>query len=71
MTNDHRLLALLTVLETADAIQRGMPVSFLIVFLLITQDEGKGIGEYARRAGIDRFQMSATWSASGRDATDG
>jgi DNA-binding MarR family transcriptional regulator len=58
MINDRRMLALLTILETADRLQRGMPVSFLIVFLLIALDEGKGLGEYARRAGIDRFQMS-------------
>jgi hypothetical protein len=58
MINDRSLLALLAVLENADSLQRGMPVSFLIVFLLIAMDEGKGIGEYARRFGIDRFQMS-------------
>lgn len=48
----------MTILQTADKFDRGMPVSFLITFLLVALDEGQLSSEYARRAGIDRFQMS-------------
>jgi DNA-binding MarR family transcriptional regulator len=38
--------------------KRGIPISFLMVFLVVALDEGLGVNEYARRFGIDRRDMS-------------
>lgn len=57
--------ALINVLQHAHAVQHGMPISYLIAFLLVAQEEGLGVNEYARRAGIRPFQMSRIMSKIG------
>jgi hypothetical protein len=57
--------ALLKVLQHAHVVERGMPVSYLIALLLVAEEEGLGINEYARRAGIRHFQMSRIMSKIG------
>ena len=59
MSNSRRhLTGFADVLKQADALQRGMPVAYLLTFVLVALDEGKGVIEYANRAGVDRFSMS-------------
>jgi len=36
----------------------GLPVSFLMVFLFVALNEGLGVNEYARRFGVNRWDMS-------------
>ena len=54
----RQLVGLADILKQADALQRGMPVGYLLAFVLVAVDEGEGVLEYAARAGVDRFAMS-------------
>jgi DNA-binding MarR family transcriptional regulator len=37
-----------------------MPLTHITAFLFVAIDEGKGVGEYARMAGVHRAAMSRT-----------
>lgn len=37
-----------------------MPLTHITAFLFVALDEGKGVGEYARMAGVHRAAMSRT-----------
>ena len=54
----RQLVGLADILKQADALQRGMPVGYLLAFVLVAVDEGEGVMEYAARAGVDKFAMS-------------
>jgi hypothetical protein len=56
--SNRQLSGLADILKTADTLQRGMPVAYLLAFILVALEEGRGVIEYARRAGVDRFAMS-------------
>jgi hypothetical protein len=55
---NQQLFGLADILKSADVLQRGMPVAYLLAFVLVALDEGQSITEYAHRAGVDRFAMS-------------
>jgi len=54
----NRARYLLRAATVFDAQRRGIPISYLMVFLVVALDEGLGVNEYARRFGIDRRDMS-------------
>ena len=63
----RHLIGLADILKQADALQRGMPVSYLLAFVLVAADEGEGVLEYAARAGVDRFAMSHSLNVLGKN----
>ena len=54
----QHLIGFADILKQANGLQRGMPVAYLLTFVLIALDEGKTVTEYAERAEVDRFAMS-------------
>ena len=57
MSQDQTFFSLAQFLAAADKFQRGMPVGYLLAFILVAIDEGQSISEYARRADIHRSYM--------------
>lgn len=49
---------LLAALEPFRAIRSTMPLQYVTAFLLVAQDEGKGVTEYAAQAGVSVSVMS-------------
>jgi DNA-binding MarR family transcriptional regulator len=54
----RRLGAFLQAHESFRAIRHTLPMQYLIAFLLVALDEGKGVSEYARQAGVRQSVMS-------------
>lgn len=49
---------LMSVLECFTEIRGTMPLQYVLAFLLVVMDEGKTVGEYARKAGTGNSVMS-------------
>jgi hypothetical protein len=58
LPSKRHLIGFVDILKRADALQRGMPVAYLLSFVLVAIEEGLSVTEYAKRAGVDRFAMS-------------
>lgn len=57
----HKTLnQLLRSLRPFHAVRPAIPLTHITAFLFVALDEGKGVGEYARMAGIHRAAMSRT-----------
>jgi DNA-binding MarR family transcriptional regulator len=57
--NDKRAAsALLAALEPFRAIRGTMPLQYVVAFLLVAEEEGLGVGDYAKRAGVSVSVMS-------------
>lgn len=50
--------ALLSALEVFRAIRRTMPLQYVTAFLLVAEEEGLGVGDYAEKAGESVSVMS-------------
>jgi DNA-binding MarR family transcriptional regulator len=48
----------LSILEPFRAIRGTMPLQYVAAFLLVAEEEGLGVGDYARRAGVSVSVMS-------------
>ncbi len=54
----RRVKALLTALEPFREIRGDMPLQYVTSFLLVAEEEGLGVTEYAARAGVSQSVMS-------------
>lgn len=50
--------ALMGSLEPFRSLRATMPLQYVIAFLLVAEEEGLGVGEYAQRAGVANSVMS-------------
>ena len=70
--NDKRATrALLWALKPLSNLHRPVPLPSLTAFLMVVLDDGRGINEYARAAGIHRAAMSRNLHAIGGRARNG
>jgi len=49
---------LLGALDAFRAIRSTMPLQYVVAFLLVAEEEGLGVGDYAKRAGVSVSVMS-------------
>jgi DNA-binding MarR family transcriptional regulator len=49
---------LITALETFRELRRDMPLQYVYSFLLVAEEEGLGVNEYAKKAGVSSSVMS-------------
>jgi DNA-binding MarR family transcriptional regulator len=49
---------MLAALEPFRALRQTMPLQYIVSFLLVALDEGRGVNEYAERAGVGTSVMS-------------
>jgi DNA-binding MarR family transcriptional regulator len=54
----RKLRALLAALEPFRKLRSTMPMQYIVSFLLVALDEGEGVTEYARQAGVSQTVMS-------------
>jgi DNA-binding MarR family transcriptional regulator len=52
------LKGMLAAIEAFRAIRPTMPLQYVVAFLLVAMEEGLGIGDYAKRAGVSMSVMS-------------
>jgi DNA-binding MarR family transcriptional regulator len=50
--------SLLGALEPFRGLRGTMPLQYVVAFLLVAEEEGLGVGDYARRAGVSMTVMS-------------
>lgn len=60
LSDDERaaVRSLMGSLEPFRALRATMPLQYVIAFLLVAEEEGLGVGEYAQRAGVAVSVMS-------------
>jgi DNA-binding MarR family transcriptional regulator len=68
--NDQRIIQIL-LWALKPLTDLGMPLPFMIAFLMVALDEGLGVNAYARAAGIHRAAMSRTLHAIADRARNG
>jgi DNA-binding MarR family transcriptional regulator len=52
------LRKLLAALEPFRTLRPTMPLQYVVAFLLVALEEGRGVGEYGRKAGVSQSVMS-------------
>jgi hypothetical protein len=57
-TNENIIQALLWALKPLTNLRGSIPLPFVITFLFVALDEGKGVCDYARATGFHRSMMS-------------
>jgi hypothetical protein len=67
----RRLGAFLSACDVFTTIRNTMPLQYVRAFTLVALDEGQGVGEYARMAGVSQSVMSRHLLDLGDRARDG
>jgi DNA-binding MarR family transcriptional regulator len=67
----RKLGAFLTAHDPFRAIRQTMPMQYVVTFLLVCLEEGKGVTEYAQQAGVPQSVMSRHLLDLGDKARDG
>lgn len=71
LTDEKIIQALLWALKPLTNLRGSIPLSFVITFLFVALDEGKGVCEYARATGFHRSVMSRYLRNIGGGARNG